>query len=385
MQTLNWSTRPGGRNGRRALRAIAAVALLTGGCTSDFTVPEERVDYRRADVSRALEIPPDLTTSSIDDALVVPEMRPAGTATFSDYTRERGQVGAQAGSEVLPQPSQSVRVVRDGQRRWLVVQDTPEEVWQMTRRFWRENGFVLKREDPATGIMETDWAENRADIPGGPVRGLITRVKIFEDIYSAPTRDRFRTRVERGIEPGTTEIYITHYGVAEVAVGRDTESFRWEPRPEDPELEAEMLQRLMLYMGVAEERTYALLESKGAPGNRTRMDRGAGGESELIIYESFGKAWNLVGLSLDVNGFNVEDQSRDRGIYMVRSLEAEEDGGLMDTLTFWADDDEGVLYVVRVDSVDLTTSRVRILDDDGDHADGAIPRDILRALEQDLR
>ena len=102
-------------------------------------------------------------------------------------------------------------------------------------------GFLLKREDPQTGIMETDWAENRADIPKGVIRDMIG--KVFDQLYSAATRDKFRVRLERGQQPGTTEVYVTHFGAEEVEAGGSNPASQigtvWQPRPREPELEAE--------------------------------------------------------------------------------------------------------------------------------------------------
>ena len=69
-------------------RAIAlAVATLTvaAGCSTSFDtlLPDRRPDYRKSTVSQPLEIPPDLTASTIDDTLLVPELNPAGSAKLS--------------------------------------------------------------------------------------------------------------------------------------------------------------------------------------------------------------------------------------------------------------------------------------------------------------
>ena len=123
-------------------------------------------------------------------------------------------------------------------------------------RFWISNGFALKRDDPTIGIMETDWVENRADIPQDGVRALLK--KYLDILYSAPTRDKFRTRLERTADGKRTEVYLSHSGVEEVAAGgtsaSSTNIYIWQRRPPNPELEAEMLNRLTVYLGASEKR-----------------------------------------------------------------------------------------------------------------------------------
>jgi len=77
--------------------------------------------------------------------------------------------------------------------------------------------------------METDWTENRAKIKQDPIRNLLGG--IIDGAYSTGERDKFRTRLERGAQPNTTEIYITHRGAAEVYVNQYRDSTVWQRGP----------------------------------------------------------------------------------------------------------------------------------------------------------
>ncbi len=165
-------------------------------------------------------------------------------------------------------PAQNeIHVERDGDKRWLVIQSDSAAVWNKMREFWLQNGFLIKREDPRIGILETDWAENRADIPMDPVRKVLS--KALDSLYSSPTRDMFRVRLEAGAKPGTTELFLTHRGMQEVF---DDKTTIWQPRPSDPELESEMLNRLMVYMGVQEQQAKQALQSAEAPAAARAVD-----------------------------------------------------------------------------------------------------------------
>jgi outer membrane protein assembly factor BamC len=299
---------------------LAAVLLLPACSFMESVTPDRRVDYKKAKTTEALEVPPDLTASDLDDTLVVSGVEPSGTAAISDYPGDRAAIpAAAAGRQVLPEAPQ-VELERDGDTAWLVVQGEPAQVWPRVRDFWLQNGFLLELEDPQIGIMETSWAENRADIPTDPIRSVLK--KVIDPVYSAATRDKYRVRLERGQRLGTTEIFLTHRGMEEVVQGTpDEENVLWQPRPSDPELEAEMLKRLMVSLGVQEQRADRLLASAEEGEPRAQFTQGADGELSLTVLEDFSRAWRRTGIALDRIGFAVEDRRRADGVYLVRYVD----------------------------------------------------------------
>src|SRR5262245_44281545 len=241
---------------RDILHAIVfvGIGIALGACSSfnKIEIETKKVDYKSAGKLPPLEIPPDLTRPGPDERFTVPEVK--GATTYSEYNRERSgqQQRTVVSSNVLP-PQDNVRVERQGNQRWLVVKGRPDQIWPTVKEFWQETGFILNVEIPEDGVMETDWNENRARIsdPGG-IRSLLG--KLLDQVYSTSERDKFRTRLETGAEPGTTEIYVSHRGMEEVYTTAAQEQTKWQPRPPDPELEAEMLRRLMVRFGVQEAR-----------------------------------------------------------------------------------------------------------------------------------
>jgi outer membrane protein assembly factor BamC len=306
---------------------LAGAAAVLCGCQSVSDYLDRKTDYRSAGPARTLpplEVPPDLTSPERDGRYAIPEQQTAkSTATFSDYQAGRGRERAQpAGTPGVLPAFDSMKVERAGTQRWLVVQATPERLWPVLKEFWKEQGFELDVEKPELGVMETQWGENRASIPQDPIRRLIGRVA--DGLYSSGERDKFRTRLERAPEGGT-EVYISHRGVEEVqqtgnlgvAPGTGAAPTTWQPRPIDPGLEAEFLQRLMIKLGAQEERAKALAES-GQPEYRAEIRKGVDGGELLQVYEPFDRAWRRVGLALDRVGFTVEDRDRQKGLYFVR-------------------------------------------------------------------
>ena len=193
-----------------------------------------------------------------------------------------------------------------------MVDAAPEKVWPVLKDFWQETGFIVVSENEQTGIMETDWAENRAKIPQGVIRNLLG--KVFDQAYSSPERDKFRTRLERGQKAGTTEVYISHRGMYEMYVNdanmRQTGRTVWQPRPSDPELEAEMLRRFMAKLaGDQAQQVTAQGQTPKAAEPRAVVSK-ASGTPVLVLKDDFDRAWRRVGLSLDRLGFSVQDRDR---------------------------------------------------------------------------
>jgi outer membrane protein assembly factor BamC len=371
--------------------AFALPALLAGCSTFGDLFESKKVDYKSAGKLPSLEVPPDLTRPGRDDRYAMPE-NPSGTATFSQYSAERQGGRSSASSEILP-TSTEVRIARDGNHRYIVVNEQADKVWPIVREFWQDNGFLLTVEMPDAGVMETDWAENRAKLPQDAVRNMLG--KLLDQVYSTGERDKFRTRLERSADGKSTEIFISHRGMVEQLTGRSGQydSSMWQPRPPDPELEAEFLSRLMVKLGVEEQRSRAQVAARGGREERAKMVTVAGGGSALNVNEPFDRAWRRVGLALDRVGFTVEDRDRSKGIYYVRYVDPNKDGGtnsgggFLAKLAFWRSTDapaKAEQYRVTVQP-GSDTSQVQVLNKDGQPETGGTSKQILSLLYDQLK
>lgn len=374
---------------------VIAVASLAAGCsTFNELLDSRKVDYKTAGRLPPLEVPPDLTRPSVDDRFAVPDINPTGTATYSAYSKERAARPAVATNpEVLPKVS-NAHIERAGTQRWLVVDGSPEALWPTVKAFWQELGFLVNVEVPEAGVMETDWAENRARIDDGVIRNVFG--KLFGSISSTAERDKFRTRLERG-DNGTTEIYISHRGMIEVFSNSQIgdEKTMWQPRPADPDMEAEMLRRLMVRFGVQEKRAQADLQ-RAATTPRARITRSADGAGHLAIDDQFDRAWRRVGLALDRVGFTVEDRDRSKGLYFVRYVDPDADarskkasGGLLSSLAFWRSDDDdpkarNAQYRIAVKDA-ANGSQVNVLNNEGQPDRSPTANRILTLLYEQLK
>lgn len=321
-----------------ALTPTGAAALLLAlsltGCGSvENFLAGDKVDYRtRADKTAPLDVPPDLSQLARDSryqpqsgVVSASQMqRQGGAAATAPASPSAGPAAAAtppAGAPVAaPVALGDLRVERQGNTRWLVTAMPPEQLWPQLRAFWLERGFKLTEDDAQVGVLETEWAENRAKLPNDIIRNTLGRV--LDSLYSTGERDRFRTRVERSASGGS-EVFISHRGVAEVYTDERRERTVWQPRPSDPQLEAEMLTRLMVKLGAKDEVARTAVAEAPSPVARARNLADQPGAA-LEIDEGFDRAWRRVGLALDRGGFTVEDRDRAAGLYFVRYVDAKQ-------------------------------------------------------------
>jgi outer membrane protein assembly factor BamC len=293
--------------------AFGCVVIVAACSSVESFVAGDKIDYKsQSNKTAPLEVPPDLTQLTRDT-----RYQPQGGVISASGLQANVVQAAASAPVIAPRSVGDLHIERGGNQRWLVTPIAPDQLWPQVRAFWIDSGFSLAIDDAQTGVMETDWAENRAKIPIDGLRRLFGG--ILEPLYSTGLRDRFRTRVER--TPTGSELYISHRGIEEVLTGGFKDVPTWQNRPSDPQLEAEMLTRLMAKLGSKPEapRTQVAQASVEAPA-RARVVKGEPGAT-LVLDDSYDRAWRRVGLALDHSGFTVEDRDRSGGLYFVRYVD----------------------------------------------------------------
>lgn len=301
------------------LLSLAVAVSATVGCASYQDMVEgQKVAYRQAEKRESgLEVPPDLTSQSADEQFLIPGEGNNGAVSASSYgagvSSNKSVAFRSPKTEPVLLASQDVRIKQAGKLRSLEIKMPADQLWPKLREFWKAVGLDLTTDDPKIGLMETDWAENRAAIPVDGVRKIIGRV--FDGMYSSNQRDRYRTRVEP-VEGGV-EVFITHRGMEENYTDKSQTNLQWMSRPNDPELEAEMLNRLMAKL-TGDEKAASIQAGKAvAPQELVSVMKEAN-STLLVLAEDFPQAWRRVGFGLDRAGFVVEDRDRSNGTYFVK-------------------------------------------------------------------
>ncbi len=373
----------------RFAAALSCLALVGGCSTVENLFSGDKVDYRSSSPSRTagLEVPPDLTQLSRESRY----QQPNGAISASTFRSATAASAPAVVPVVAPQAVGAIKIERLGNERWLSTPLAPEAIYPQLRAFWKDNGFNLVQDRPEAGVLETDWAENRAKLPNDFIRSSIGRV--LDSVYSTGELDKFTTRVER--TANGSDVFITHRGMAEVYVGQRQDSTIWQPRPADPQLEAAFLARLMVKLGAQEDqaRTAVATASTTTSGPaRARLVEGQPTPT-LQLDDSFDRAWRRVGIALDRSGFTVEDRDRGQGLYFVRYVDPKFAGReepsfmsrLFSNITRKKTDDSRLAkYRVKVNSEGSTTT-VAVLDSQGKAETGEAGKRIASLLLEDLR
>lgn len=337
---------------KRISISVLLMATLAGCDSIPFI--DTNPDYKGAGRSRPLEVPPDLTASPSSDAYSIP-----GSTSYSSYSQ--AQEGQEAGAEKILTTPEGVKLVKAGAQQWLVVDAPAEKIWPVIREFWIDQGFAVRVENPQTGVMETEWIDSEAIKKDTSGNTLDKFDKWLDKLSGFADKKKFRTRLDRGETPNTTEIYMTHHSVAgapddgknrvrtnygEIETGYKLDS---KSAPEtdarDVELDAELLRRLMVKLGVEEQRSKSIL-AQATVIKRADVVKEADGSATLVLNDPFDRAWRRVGLALDRIGFVIEDKDRSNGLFFVRYADVDIDDtpkkkkGLFETLKFWGDDDK---------------------------------------------
>ena len=392
----------------RVIPCLASLALLAGCTSVENVLSGDKVDYKSSSTTRTtgLEVPPDLTQLAKDTRY----QQPNGSISASNFQTTPTNVAATTGGGtsgagttgpgativpvVAPSAVGAFRIERLGNDRWLSTTIAPELLFPQVRSFWKDNGFNLVQERPDAGVLETDWAENRAKLPNDIIRNTIG--KVFDSAYSTGELDKYTTRIER--TPIGSDIYITHRGMVEVYIGERKESTTWQPRPSDPQLEAAFLSRLMIKLGAKEDPSKTTVASAtgassaaaaAGPPARARLIDGRPSPT-LQLDDGFDRAWRRVGIALDRSGFTVEDRDRGQGLYFVRYVDPafagrDEPNFFSRMLSFGKKKEDGLAkYRVKV-TAEGATSTVAVLDSAGKAETSDNSKRIVTLLLEDLR
>ena len=352
--------------------ALLGLTLLLSACAA---LEGDKVDYKSAVKAAPLSVPPDLTQLPRDTRYT-----PPGTTVSATGYQNASQAPGNTVASVFP----GMRLEGQGAQRWLVVDQPPEKLWPELKAFWQETGLPLVMEDPKLGIMETDWAENRAKLPQDFIRRTLGA--ILDNLFSTGLLDKYRTRLERNAAGGT-EVYISHRGLEEVVRPGNETKTTWQPRAADTEMEVEMLRRLMIKLGASGPQASQQVAAV-APRPTARVDEREG-QPVVLVSEGFDRAWRRVGLTLDRTGFTVEDRDRSLGLYYVRYVEprapGEEEPGFFSRLFSGTPKDKTPQkYRITVRSVG-ENSTVAVLNAEGAPESSDAARRILQVIADDLR
>ena len=336
---------------------------------SEVTAP----DYVNSSKSEKLQVPPDLSEFEASGSYSVP-----GDATsYKDFNDTK--ILKPKLIKVIDDP-QGIHLVKSGNLRWLIIKKDPDTIWPFLETFWENMGFTIKKVNKRMGVMETEWIR-ADDVTGDNSMGMGQRLdKWLDDIGGKEDKRKFRTRIERGRQVGTTEIYLSHrrqgtegarleerqriidaqvsqyttnvYQIEEYKGGSGKDNgdgvpFNAKTEIKDFEINSEVLRRLMVYLGVADLDAEQKFKNPKVIQKAELVEES--GSVFVKLDDPFDRSWRRLSIALDLIGFVTEDKNRSEGVFYVKykdldfnanSDKDEEANGILDTLVFWDDDDD---------------------------------------------
>jgi len=243
----------------RIITSFIFIVFFLNGCFSEDqkqAIKENRVEFGDIKINyysdksvTSLEVPPDLTKPRYENSFRLSEyVNDINTNLVNLTNKEKLEEQKQT---VLSVPS-DIQVKKSGTRRWLVVDKSPDLIWDLSRQFLKEQGFVIKKSNKKIGVMETDYLENKPDIPAksmGWIRSMLQST-IDNVSYTLPSVDSYKVRIEPHDSGKKSEVHLSVSSMAEVITGTgEDETTLWQSKERNIALENEMLYQLMLYLG----------------------------------------------------------------------------------------------------------------------------------------
>jgi len=280
-----------------------------------------------------MEIPDELDSYTLDQLYVIPEQ-------FALNLEELDGVP-------MPNPIETKR--REGviiqnlaDRRWVVLDATPGQVWPLVRDYWTELQVILDYENPSSGIMETAWLEVENDLL---------------------TRHKYRITIEPGLHSGYSEIYVRHF--ENLRSDRIPLIINWPEESSSPDLERQIIDSISQYLAdrndVYQASSASLLAGSIEAERKANIVENDDGEQILQLRIDYARAWVQIRQALESAEIAIVESDRDEKFFNVKfaGIIAEEDEPGLIGRFFGGNDVEIAVekdFVVRLVDLDSTVN-----------------------------
>src|SRR5690606_32001513 len=150
-------------------------------------------DYLKADSLPPLQIPNQLNSEAVGELYQVPPVTDDDASFVEDTDHFSVPRPRPLSANALVE---RVKIQRLGEERWILVNVQPGQVWPQVSNFLSSNQLRVARTDINLGLLETGW------------------VSFSETEGESETVHRFRVRIDKGIQPDSSEIHVLHMEVS---------------------------------------------------------------------------------------------------------------------------------------------------------------------------
>ena len=320
---------------------------------------EVTINYYANNSVTSLEVPPDLTSPSYENSFRLSEFASGIDTNMVNLTNSEIENNDK---KILVAPS-DISVKKSGNRRWLEVNKDSETIWKLSNQFLKELGFTIKNSNKKIGIMETNFLENRKpEIPAQTMGFFRSALQAtIENVnYTLPSVDKYKIRIEPKSD-FITEVYLSVNSMAEVISGSgNNETTLWQNSEKDYALEAEMLYKLMVYLGgdsaKAREKIISAKDNNKVVVN---VKDGLNGYAKLVFNLNLIDTWDNISWAISETNVQVEDRDiKERAFYI--NLARTADKGIMSKI--FGEDAILNTYQIQLKSIDSSLTEVYFQD-----------------------
>jgi len=319
----------------KLLLPLICSALILAGCGSFRSASSPDVIYdNNAERARDLQIPPDLTDVSNSEQFILP-----GTTG-----------GPVARNTLLPQFT-SVRFERSGQQSWLAFDQAPEDIWPSLLAFARKEKYRIDKTEPVSGTIVTQWRAISVVEKGGLLKNLIGG----DEAYT-----RIAFRLERF--GSGARLFARSQSASEAVAGNSAASDApWPASSHDPEATSGMLSRLLVFLGIDEQKSRGLINDEQAKSiiDEAEVLTNASG-SQLVVHRGFQPSFKAVLAALEALDYSIS--SSDDGVGRIE----------------FTDDQEPM--VIEMEPLHISAVRVALTNPAGARLPAEQEADLLNAL-----
>jgi len=235
-----------------------------------------------------IAIPEGIETDVLQEVFVIPAIEESSDPLPDEFEVPRPHA-LKAATE-----DDRVRIQKLGERRWILAEASPSEIWPQINQFLQLNGIQVVYKNAPAGIMETQW--------------------LFREEERA-SKDKYRFLVEEGLHRETAEIHVLQITVPASLPGSG--KVNWPERSVRPEREAILLEELANYLAADVDRASVSLLAQSIGGGSKASLFLKGESPYLQLRLDFSRAWATTGKSLELAGYDIVKAERANGDYFV--------------------------------------------------------------------
>ena len=336
-------------------KLIMAACFTLSGC-SWLGIEDNSNDYLLSPETQVLVVPEQLSSARLGQLYSIPSVS--------------GDISTLSSTEVpRPQPisvntfEQLVKIQKIDQKRWILINNKPSELWPRVRNILNKNGIGSEKADGSSGVIETTWLSYNSDP---------------DNVH------RFRFSISPGLQLNSTEISVLH----QLKPIDQEANNNWPASSNTDAKELDMVSFLANQLVAQPDYASVSLLAQDIGGeSKVEIIKPEVADPYILVNLSFDRTWASINYSAVRGGFTLVDQDTTEGLLLVNysdDMVEQESSGI--SSWFSANNKEQVLsanYRILVEQVE-SSIEIRIVSLEGDSLDKEMALKLLNIVRSNM-